>query len=66
VPDSVSVATGKPAVEIVKAPAVPTANDVFAALVIEGLVSDGVASTVKLNVCVAVGPMPFEALIVIV
>ena len=57
-PDSVIAATGKPVVETVKAPAAPTANDVLDALVIEGA-----AFTVRVKLCRAVEPTPFVAVI---
>ena len=55
---------GVPVVVIVKVPAVPTLNEPVASLVMAGASDTGGAScTVMVNVCIASGRVPLEALI---
>ena len=57
---------GVPVVVIVKMPAVPTLNEPVAALVIVGASNvGGISCTVMVNVCIASGRVPLEALILI-
>ena len=65
-PSKVRVGVGLPVVVMVKFPAVPTVNEVDAALVIAGASRTGGASwTVMVKVCIASGSVPFEALMLI-
>src|SRR5438034_7301457 len=63
-PVRVNDGVGVPVAVIVKVPAVPTMNDPVAALVMAGASGTGGAScTVMVNVCIASGRVPLEAVI---
>src|SRR5438094_1257888 len=63
-PVKVNDGVGVPVAVIVKVPAVPTLNESVAALVMAGACGTGGAfCTVMVNVCIASGSVPLEALI---